>query len=101
MIYCSYSSERILVISSNKTICSLGSKLIINSNAVITLDLGCALESADDENLASPSRANTHVFNKQDILNKSSSLFPIKNSPFIIGVLLHEYPAGLNNPSLI
>ncbi len=63
----------------------------MNSNATITLDLGFALESADDEKVASPSSANAHVFNKQDILNKSSSLSPIKNSPFIIGLWLHEF----------
>lgn len=66
----------------------------------MTLDLGSALESGDSENEAIPSNANTQVFNKQEIVNISSSLLPIENSPFIIGLLLHKYPAGFKSPFL-
>ena len=83
------------VISSKAIICSLGNKLMMNSKVVVTLDLGSALESTEWEKPVSPSRANTQVFNKQDRLNMSSSLLPIRNSAFINGFRLLEYPADL------
>tara|TARA_R110000744_G_scaffold37077_4_gene85252 strand:- start:2186 stop:2440 length:255 start_codon:yes stop_codon:yes gene_type:complete len=70
----------------------------MNSNDTITLDLGSPLESVDNEKVDSPSSANTYVFSKQDILDKNSSLSPIRNSPFTTGLWLHEYPAGFNSP---
>ncbi len=93
--------ERIPDISSKQTICCLGSRFMMNSNATTIFSFVPELEIVAELWEASPSKASAQTFIKQETLNRSSSLLPMGNSNFCTGTLLLAYPSGLNKPFLL